>query len=443
MKKINFSESHLKYGDYLNKLIPGGAHTYSKGNDQFPYESPKAITHGQGCYIFDKDKNKFIDWQMGLTSVSVGHGDERVNQAVTNEIHKGVNFSRPSILEGQAAEFFLEKVAKDHDMVKFTKNGSTATTAALKLARAYTGRSKVAVPKEFPFFSYDDWFISGTKADGGTLPSQKIDILKFSFNNIESLEKLFLEFPDEIACVMLEPSKFDLPKTNFLQDLYELCNKYGSLLVLDEMWCGAKLALGGGQEYYETKCHLATWGKGIANGFSCCALTGVKEVMELGGINLVGQPKVFLVSTTHGAESHGLAAMIETINLIEETGAISDNFSYGLMLKKGIEDLIKKYDCEDIFNIKGDLNVVQTLDVVDHGKYSMNEIKTYIYQELIKRGVLYNGLFYVMLAHREKEIDHTVSALDEVLADAISLIRNNENLPVVGDIIKPVFRKRI
>jgi glutamate-1-semialdehyde 2,1-aminomutase len=443
MKKITFSVDSLKYGEHLNSLIPGGAHTYSKGDDQFPFMSPKAITHGNGCYIHDKDGNEFIDWQMGLTSVSIGHADSRVNKAVSEEISKGVNFSRPAILEGIAAEFFLEKIAKKHDMVKFTKNGSTATTAALKLARAFTGREKIAVPREFPFFSYDDWFISGTKADGGTLPSQKKDILKFSFNDLDSIKNLFQEYPNEIACVMLEPSKFDIPKDGFLNDLFDLCEEFGALLVLDEMWCGAKLAIGGGQEYYNVDCHLATWGKGIANGFSCCALSGKKEVMELGGINLLGKPKVFLVSTTHGAESHGLAAMMSTINILEMGKGLEENFNFGLLLKEGLENIISKHDLTDTFSILGDLNVVSTIDVKDSKDYDSNFLKTYMYQEVIKRGVLYNGLFYVMLAHREKEIQYTIDVFDEVLEDISLHLKNKSDLQLIGETIKPVFRKRI
>jgi glutamate-1-semialdehyde 2,1-aminomutase len=165
--------------------------------------------------------------------------------------------------------------------------------------------------------------------------------------------------------------------------------------------------------------------------------------MELGGINLLGKPKVFLVSTTHGAESHGLAAMMSTINILEMGKGLEENFNFGLLLKEGLENIISKHDLTDTFSILGDLNVVSTIDVKDSKDYDSNFLKTYMYQEVIKRGVLYNGLFYVMLAHREKEIQYTIDVFDEVLEDISLHLKNKSDLQLIGETIKPVFRKRI
>ena len=147
----------------LSDLVPGGAHTYSKGNDQFSSNVPELIVYGSGSHIFDDTGKEYIDCAMGLTSVSVGHGNAEIVDAVYKTISKGTNFSRPALLELEAAQYFLDEVAHAHDMVKFTKNGSSATTAAVKLARAYTNKEEVLIPKGFPFFSYDDWFITSNE----------------------------------------------------------------------------------------------------------------------------------------------------------------------------------------------------------------------------------------------------------------------------------------
>ncbi len=425
----------------LNNIIPGGAHTYSKGFDQFPSNAPAAIQSGCGSRLLGIDGKSYIDWAMGLTSVSLGHGDRDIVDAVYASAVDGTNFSRPAKIEFDAASLFLEKVAPFHHMVKFTKNGSTATTAAIKLARAFTGRECVAVPLGFPFFSYDDWFIGGTEVKLGTQAASREQIFKFEYGDISSLENLFQRDGKRISAVIMEPVKFKLPPTGYLKAVKELCEKNGSLFILDEMWCGAKIKLGGGQEYFDVTADLSTWGKGIANGFSCCALSGKREYMELGGITKLGTERVFLVSTTHGAESTGLAAMMATIKKIISLGYIEENLVFAKKLNFGLCAILKKYDLDSLIQIRGDLFVVQTMDVNDHCLYSSDEIKTFIYQELIKRGILFNGLFYVMASHRDSEIFETLIAFEEVIKLFKSILDSNNPLPIVGDLIKPVFRK--
>lgn len=426
----------------FNSLIPGGAHTYSKGHDQFPANAPAAIVSGSGAWVFDDVGQKFIDCAMGLTSVSIGHGNEHVARAVYDAALNGTNFSKPAVLELVAAEFFLENVAPHHDMVKFTKNGSTATTAALKLARAYTGREKVLVPKEFPFFSYDDWFIAGTLARHGTQISARNQILKFSYGDMQDLERVILENKNDIAALITEPVKFDMPYEGYLKDVKEICKKYGIVFVLDEMWCGAKIALGGGQEYFGVEADLATWGKGIANGYSCCALTGKRAIMELGGIMNEGQEKVFLVSTTHGAESTGLAAMMSTISVLTDKSILLEGMKIGELFFKSCEKLIKKHDLTKNFKVKGDTRVVQTIEIAGNSQFDSAELATYFYQEIIRNQVLYNGLFYFSAAHREPELEFMLQALDKALASVSSSLHDGK-LDFSGNKIKPVFRRLV
>ncbi|MDE0926432.1 MAG: glutamate-1-semialdehyde 2,1-aminomutase, partial [Methylophilaceae bacterium] len=341
----NFTKSR-EFSNEVHNFIPGGAHTYSKGDDQFPYNAPAAITHGKGAYIWDLDGNQFLDCSMGLTSVCIGHGYEPVAQAVADAAFQGTNFQRPAHIELQAAKLFLETV-ESGDMVKFAKNGSTVTTAAVKLARAFTGKNRVAICREHNFFSFDDWFIVTTPCDKG-IPAKTRDMTAlFSYNNIESVEALLADKGHDIACLILEPVKFDPPKDEFLHKVAALCKERGVLLILDEMISGFKWSLKGAQHYFGVKPDISTWGKGIANGFSACALTGRADVMELGGIRNEGEDKLFLISSTHGAETTGLAAMINTIDEFKKNDMININWKNGAVLKQKVEKIVQKHGLTD------------------------------------------------------------------------------------------------
>ncbi|MFM7104413.1 MAG: aminotransferase class III-fold pyridoxal phosphate-dependent enzyme, partial [Flavobacteriales bacterium] len=211
---FNFSESD-RYRERIHNLIPGGAHTYSKGDDQFPILSPAAITHGKGCRVWDPDGNEFIECLGGLASISLGHAYPTVIERVHKELLKGNNFSRPSTIEGEVAERFLANV-RGHDMIKFAKNGSVVTTAAVKLARAYTGRKLVARPVDHPFYSYDDWFIGSTDVKSGIPDDISSLTVLYQSDDMQSLIDLFDKYPTEIACVISEPEKFNVLPENYL-----------------------------------------------------------------------------------------------------------------------------------------------------------------------------------------------------------------------------------
>ena len=229
----------------LHEVIPGGAHTYSKGDDQFPELAPAAIEHGKGAHVWDVDGNEYLDCSMGLTSVSLGHAYEPVLERVREQLEKGVNFQRPSVLELETAEKFLSLVPQ-HQMVKFAKNGSTATTAAVKLARAKTGRKLVAFPGNHPFYSYDDWFIGKTAVDRG-VPEEFSNLsVTFTGCDIDSLKSLFARYPDQIACVITEPERSTCldgcecrgDPAGFMRAAIEVAHSHGSLFIVDEMVTG-------------------------------------------------------------------------------------------------------------------------------------------------------------------------------------------------------------
>jgi glutamate-1-semialdehyde 2,1-aminomutase len=442
MKIIDNYKSSRLFSQKIHDLIPGGAHTYSKGDDQFPINAPGAITHGKGAHVWDVDGNEFIDCSMGLTSVSIGHGYEPVAQAVADAAFQGTNFQRPALIELEAAKLFLETV-QSGDMVKFAKNGSTVVTAAVKLARAFTGRNRVAICREHNFFSFDDWFIVTTPCDRG-IPEKTREITAFfSYNNFESVEKLLLEHDHDIACLILEPVKFDPPENDFLQKVAELCKERGVLLILDEMVSGFKWSLKGAHNFFGVKADISTWGKGIANGFSACALTGRAEIMELGGIRNEGEDKLFLISTTHGAETTGLAAMNATIKSFVDHNMIQSNWERGSSLKLKLEQIIAKHELQDALKWTGYPCLLLLICRNAEGNTD-DAYRTLMMQEMIARGVLFQGLFYTTWSHQQAELDHFVMAFDEscsVYRQAIN--QGNSSHFLIGRPAKAVFRKKI
>jgi glutamate-1-semialdehyde aminotransferase len=436
-----------EFQEKIHQYIPGGAHTYSKGDDQFPENAPKAISHGKGAWVWDLEGNKFLDCSMGLTSVSLGHAYQPVLDAVVEEMSKGVNFQRPSYIELEMAEAFLSLVPQ-HQMVKFAKNGSTVTTAAVKLARAYTGRKLVAFPADHPFYSYDDWFIGKTVCNKGV--PEEISALTVTFKScdIDSLKALFAKYPNQIAAVITEPEKphcgnacqCTKPVQTFLEEAIELTQSEGSVFILDEMVTGFKTDLPGSMSKFNLSPDLATWGKGIANGFSFCALTGKKEIMELGGILNEGEEKVFLISTTHGAETHSLRAGIKTIELFKKEKVIDHIRKTAQFILNECQTLLKKYDVSEFIEIQGNNWILGFVYKNKEGQIDAS-YRTYFMQEMMQRGVLFQTAFVPCLSHGEAEIQFFLNAFEKSLKAYKGALNGDINKLLVGKAAKPVFRK--
>ncbi|MCC6600328.1 MAG: glutamate-1-semialdehyde 2,1-aminomutase [Crocinitomicaceae bacterium] len=442
MPLITRFEKSDEYRNVIHRLIPGGAHTYSKGDDQFPLLSPAAITHGKGPYCWDPDGNKYIDALMGLTSVSLGHAYEPVLQRVREELEKGSNFSRPSVIEREMAERFLSLIPQ-HDMIKFAKNGSVVTTAAVKLARAYTGRNIIARPSEHPFYSYDDWFIGSTSCDHGIPREVKDMTVMYHQDSYEDLERMFNEFSGQIACVISEPEKWIAIEPDYLNRAIDLAHRNGALWIMDEMITGFKTDYPGSIKKYNAQPDLATWGKGIANGFSFCALTGKKEVMELGGITRSGEPKLFLVSTTHGGETHSIAAGLATMDVFENEPVIEHLHGIGDYYINGVTEIVTRRKLSDYFTLTG-FNWSSGLIVKNREKEPDFVYRTLFMQEMIRRGILFQGILSPCYTHTKEDIDWVHTAFDESCEVFEKALEEGAEKYLVGDsIIKPVFRKYI
>ncbi len=418
-------------------IIPGGAHTYSKGDDQFPEAAPAFIVQGKGCHVWDVDGNEFIEYGMGLRSVTLGHAFDSVVEAAHRQMLLGCNFTRPAKIEVDYAEDLLS-VLTNAEMVKFAKNGSDVTTAAVKLARAYTGRDLVGICSDHPFFSVDDWFIGKTEMDAG-IPRVVQDLtVSFRYNDLESVKELFAKFPNRIACLITEPATAEEPQNNFLHRLKQLCEENGSLLVLDEMISGFRWHLGGAQAVYGIIPHLSTFGKGMGNGFAIAALAGKREIMKLGGLNHDKQ-RVFLLSTTHGAETHALAAAWETLNIYRRCHVIEHLHLQGERLRSGIRQCVARHGLGSHFEVVGRPSNLIFVTKDRDGRPSQG-FRTLFLQELIRTGIIAPSLV-VSFSHTDQDIDRTIDAVDRAFAVYTRALADGVDKHLLGRPVKPVNRK--
>jgi glutamate-1-semialdehyde 2,1-aminomutase len=420
-----------------HELIPGGAHTYAKGDDQFPEQAPGFIVRGKGCHVWDVDGNEFVEYGMGLRAVTLGHAFEPVVEAAYRQMQRGANFSRPAKIEVDLAETLLE-VIDGADMVKFAKNGSDVTTAAVKLARAYTGRDLIIICGDQPFFSTDDWFIGTTEMNAG-IPQATSDMtLKFRYNDLESLRELFNRYPAQIACVLFEAETVTPPLPQFLQEVKNLCEENGAVLIFDEMITGFRWHLRGAQKFHGVVPHLSTFGKAMGNGFAIAALVGKREIMRLGGLDH-DQERVFLLSTTHGAETHALAASLEIIRIYQEQSVVEHLWNQGERLRRGVVQVASRHGISDKFEIIGrPCNLVyQTKD--GQGEPSQT-FRTLFLQELIRGGVIAPS-FVVSFAHSDEVIDQTIDVVDRALGVYVRALEDGVEKHLAGRPVQPVNRR--
>jgi len=425
-----------RFQEPAHDLIPGGCHTYAKGDDQFPVNAPASIVRGEGCTIWDEQGRSYVEYGMGLRSVTLGHAFPPVVEAARRALDLGTNFGRPSPLEVRCARDLLDCLPSG-DMVKFAKDGSTVTTAALKLARAHTGRELVALCADHPFFSYNDWFIGTTAMDAGVSRPEAAQSLTFRYNDLASLERLFAAHPRRIACVILEPARTEEPASGFLEGVRALCDREGALLIFDEMITGFRWHLGGAQAVYGVAPDLATYGKALANGFSLSALVGRREVMELGGLR-TERPRVFLLSTTHGAETHSLAAAMATMQVYRSYDVIGHLYRAGERLRAGVEAAAAAHGLSDRVRLVGrPCNLLYT--TLDADGRPSQALRTLFMQELLKRRILAPS-FVVSLSHTVPIIDRTVAAIDGALGVYRRALEDGVERYLEGPAVKPVYR---
>ncbi|TPK72260.1 glutamate-1-semialdehyde 2,1-aminomutase [Mesorhizobium sp. B2-4-18] len=419
------------------ELIPGGSHTYAKGEDQYPVLAPGFIERGLGCHVWDVDGNQYIEYGMGNRSVGLGHAYPTVLRAVEAALAGGANFTRPARIEVDCAETFLELVGAQ--MVKFCKDGSDATSGAVRLARAYTGRDLVACCADHPFFSTDDWFIGTTPMNAGIPEAVQNLTLTFRYNDIASVKDLFDRHPGKVAAVILEPSRGDDPADGFLHNVQRLCRENGALFILDEMITGFRWHAAGAQRLYGIEPDFSTFGKALGNGFSVSALAGKREYMRLGGLEHTDRPRVFLLSTTHGAETHALAAAIATMRVYQDQSVIEHLHRQGTKLKEGITEVCRRHGLDRHFKVVGRPSCLAYATLDQDGKPSQTYRSLFL-QETIKRGVLMPSLV-VSYTHDDASVMKTIDAVDGALGVYAKALDSGASQFLVGRPSQIVFRR--
>ncbi|GDY32504.1 glutamate-1-semialdehyde 2,1-aminomutase [Gandjariella thermophila] len=422
----------------LHTMIPGGAHTYAKGDDQYPEDLAPVISHGRGAHVWDVDGNEYIEYGSGLRSVSLGHAHPRVLAAVRRELDRGSNFVRPSIVEVEAAERFLTTVPTA-EMVKFAKNGSDVTTAAVRLARAVTGRPMVAICRDHPFFSTDDWFI-GTTAMSAGVPAATTELtVTFPYGDLAATEDLLNRHEGRIACLVLEPATQQDPPPGYLAGLRELADRHGCVLVFDEMITGFRWSAAGAQGLYGVVPDLSTFGKALGNGFAVAALAGRRELMERGGLR-DSRDRVFLLSTTHGAETHSLAAAMAVLDTYVEEGITARLHALGERLAAGVREVASGMGVGDHVVVRGRASNL-VFATLDENRQPSQRYRTLFLRQLLAGGVLAPS-FVVSGALDDADIDRTVDIVAEACAVYRKALDCGDPTPWLGGRpVKPVFRR--
>lgn len=420
------------------RIIPGGAHTYSKGDDQCPANAPRGFVRGKGARVWDIDGREFVDWGMGIQNVLIGHAEDAIDDAACRALRDGQNFSRPTDLEVEAAEA-VAALFPGLDMVKFAKNGSDANTAALRLARAFTGRDLVAYDGSAPFLSVHDWFVGNTAMNAGALDAVAAAALPFRFNDIDSVEALFAAHPRGLAAVILEPCRDIAPATGFLERLRALCDAHGTLLVFDEVVTAFRYSLHGVSSLLGVTPDLMSIGKGMANGYSLTALVGRREVMERGGLEHA-ERRCFLLSTTNGAERSALAAGLSTIRFYQQHDVIGRLHEVGQAIIDGFTRIAQQRGVGAHVRARGDFACRPMVDTLDHDGRPSLAYRTLLLQELMGRGVFLNWIC-PSFRHGASELAQTLEAFDAAcVVYGQALEQKSVSAFLEGPAVRPVFR---
>ncbi len=412
------------------RRIPGGAQTFSKGPTQFVQGvAPTYLVRGSGCRVWDPDGNEYLDTAMALGSVLLGYGDTDVEEAVRRQLKEGVNFSLPHPLEVELAEL-LQEMIPCAQMVRFGKNGSDATSGAVRLARASTGRDLIAC---CGYHGWQDWYIGTTTRDRGVPQAVKNLTLRFDYNDMEGLERLFQKHPSRIAAVILEPIGVVEPKDGFLQQLQDLTRREGALLIFDEVLTGFRFRLGGAQEYFGVIPDLACFGKGMANGFPLSALVGRADLMR-------GLEEVFF-SFTFGGEVLSLAAAVATLSKLRREKGVDFLWAQGKKLQDGYTVLARHFGLDSQTRCMG---LAPRTVLMFQGKDEAESLawKSLFQQECLKRGVLFSGPQNVSVGHGEPEVDRILRVYRSALEILAQAIRSGDVLNrLEGKPVEPVFRQ--
>ncbi len=430
--KINLTNSFPsieKSNELYNRalgLIPSVTQTLAKGPTQWINGvAPKYLVKGKGSHVWDVDANEYIDYMMGVGPLSLGYAYPKVDKAIRKQLEDGITFSMMHPLEVEVAEM-MRDIIPNAEAVRYSKTGADATSAAVRLSRAYTGKNKILC---CGYHGWHDWYIAVTARNHGIPEAVKAISFTFNYNDIDSVKN---SIDDDVAAIILEPVVFQEPKDNFLHKLAELCKEKGIVLIFDEMWTGFRMALGGAQEYFGIVPDLATYSKAVANGMPISILTGKKEIMQL------ADEDIFFY-TTFGGEALSLAATKATIEELRDKNVPKFLNEQGAKLKNGYNLIAQKLGIDYTKAIGYNWRSMATFDEKAGDPLLQ---KSLMQQEMIKRGVLWQGFHNMSFSHSDTDVEYTLQALEEsltILKQSVEQKKLKEMLR--GEPVQPVFRK--
>jgi len=428
MSRYQRSENFLTK---VEKLIPLGSQTFSKSRTQYPVGiSPFFIDRAKGSKIWDIDGNRYIDLVSALASITLGYGDKEVDSSIKKQLKKGVGFSLPGVLEYEVSELLVELVPCA-EMVRFGKNGSDATSAAIRLARAFTERDHIAV---CGYHGWQDWYIGATTRNKGVPKAVQELTHQFLFNDSNSLQNLFDNFPNKIAAVILEPMNSAYPEDGFLESVKNICNANGAILIFDETITGFRCSKGGAQELFGVIPDLATFGKGIANGFPISAVVGRRDLMM--------EMEHIFFSGTFGGELLSLAAAKSVLQRHLDGSVTNKLISIGTDLNNRVADVISDTEMDGILSLSGH-PTWKFLNWNEVNGFDVATLKTYFMQEMFEKGILILATHNVTLTHSNRDINQIVKSYSEVLGSMRKFINDGtlgNKLKV--EPLKPLFKVR-
>jgi len=431
--KVAFNETYPvvtesdKLYERASPIMTPVTQTLAKGPGQYVNGvAPKYLKRGKGARVWDVDGNEYLDYNMAIGPLSLGYCYPRVDEAIIAQLKDGITFSMMHELEVVLAEL-IHEIIPNAEAIRISKTGADVTSAAIRVARAYTGRKKVLC---CGYHGWHDWYISVTSRSSGIPEEIKALSATFDYNDIDSVRRALDE---DTACVILEPFVFEAPRDNFLQELKDVCEANGTLLIFDEMWTGFRVALGGAQEYFNVTPHLACYSKAFANGMPISLLTGKRDILEL------FKEEVFFF-TTFGGEALSLAAAVATIQEMKEKNVAAYLAEKGRRLKDGYNTLAAELGIAHYTRCTG--YDCRTLVSFDASAGNPLELKSFVQQEMIKRGILWSGFHNMSFSHTDADVDYTLVAYREVLGLLKAAVEGKEVASLLrGATIEPVFRK--
>jgi len=411
--------------------IPLGSQTFSKSRTQYPVGiSPLYALKSKGAHIWDIDENKYIDYVSALACVTLGYGDRGIERAIKKQLSNGISMSLPGKLESTVAEKLIGMIPSA-EKVRFGKNGTDATSAAIRLARAYTGKDHVLV---CGYHGWQDWYIASTTRDKGIPKSTGALTHKFNYNDIESLKKLEMKYENKVAAVIIEPMNVSWPEDSFLQDIRDFCTQKGIVLVFDETITGFRFANGGAQELFDVIPDLSTFGKGMANGMPISAIVGKAEIMD--------EMENIFFSGTFGGELLSLAATNEVLNRYSKENIPGKLQEAGHDIMMRLSSLIEELGLSNAVSLSGHPSW-SFISWRDTAGVSADALKTYFAQLMYANGLLILGTHNITLAHNLKIRNSTLDIYRLVLSDiADSLAEGNLLQKLKVEPLSPLFKVR-